>query len=45
MLLHIKEESSIKSIATNIVTKGSNPFNASKNAVLQFKSQVLGGQD
>ena len=45
LVQNIKEESSIKSIATNVVTKGNNPFNASKNAVLQFKSQVLGGQE
>ena len=44
ILEHIKEESSIKNIATNISTKGSNPFNATKNTVLNFKSQALLGQ-
>ena len=45
VLERIKEESSIKSIATNVVTKGANPFNANKNLVLNFKSQALASQN
>lgn len=38
MLQHIKEESSIKNIATNIATKGKVTFNINKNMVLNIKS-------
>lgn len=39
VLQHIKEESSIKNIATNIATKGKVAFNINKNMVLNIKSQ------
>jgi hypothetical protein len=38
-LASIKEESSIKNIATNIVTKGKVPFNVNKNMILNIKNQ------
>lgn len=40
VLQHIKEESSIKNIATNIAAKGKVAFNINKNMVLNIKSQT-----
>ena len=40
-LQHIKEESSIKNIATNIVSKGKMPFNINKNMVFNINNQTL----
>lgn len=41
VLASIKEESSIKNIATNIITKNKPQFNINKNMVLNLKSQSM----
>ena len=40
LLSCIKEESSIKNIATNIISKGKMAFNVNKNMVLNLKNQT-----